>query len=298
MIQELETNFTKIPNQLIDDTSISDKAKVTYIKMRRCAPSWTFSVRGLAKVLKKSIGTISGALKELEEKGYIERQQTRDEFNRFGRMKYTIRNTPCTDNLNDNKDYISDNTNSNNSYKLSCCLTTDFRSLEEYLDRDLTPSEKEIWKRWQNEWKDPRIIKHAINDNEFREKIRFSDVDATLNRWKELGLNTLKEVYNFTLEMKYKKTKEVIKKRLQDSDKEFESVLGHTEVGKTIGYRDFLLSTFHTNRERFLLSSESVPIEVFKYLPDEMLDELINYYDKTENEYRKEKAIEALERCG
>lgn len=123
-------------------------------------------------------------------------------------------------------------------------------------------------------------------------------MDATLNRWKELGLNTLKEVYNFTLEMKYKKTKEVIKKRLQDSDKEFESVLGHTEVGKTIGYRDFLLSTFHTNRERFLLSSESVPIEVFKYLPDEMLDELINYYDKTENEYRKEKAIEALEKSG
>ena len=69
MTQELETNYTKIPNQLIDDTSISDKAKVTYIKMRRCAPSWTFSVRGLAKVLKKSIGTISGALKELEEKG-------------------------------------------------------------------------------------------------------------------------------------------------------------------------------------------------------------------------------------
>ena len=71
MTQELETNYTKIPNQLIDDTSISDKAKVTYIKMRRCAPSWTFSVRGLAKVLKKSIGTISGALKELEEKGFL-----------------------------------------------------------------------------------------------------------------------------------------------------------------------------------------------------------------------------------
>lgn len=47
-----------------------------------------------------------------------------------------------------------------------------------------------------------------------------------------------------------------------------------------------------------MLSSESVPIEVFKYLPDEMLDELINYYDKTENEYRKEKAIEALEKSG
>ena len=214
MTQELETNYTKIPNQIIDDTSISDKAKVTYIKMRRCAPSWTFSVRGLAKVLQKSIGTISGALKELEEKGYIERQQTRDEFNRFGRMKYTIRNTPCTDHLNANKDSILDSTNSNNSHKLPCCLTTDLRSLAEYLGRDLTPSEKEMWKRWLNDWKDPRIIKHAINDNEFREKIRFSDVDTTLNRWKELRLYTLKEVYNFTLELKYQKTKE---KRVQES---------------------------------------------------------------------------------
>lgn len=298
MTQELETNYTKIPNQLIDDTSISDKAKVTYIKMRRCAPSWTFSVRGLAKVLKKSIGTISGALKELEEKGYIERQQTRDEFNRFGRMEYTIRNTPCTNNLNDNKDSILDKTNSNNSHELSGCLTTDLRSLAEYLGRDLTPSEKEMWKRWQKDWSDPRIIKHAIDDNEFREKIRFSDVDATLNRWKELRLYTLKEVYNFTLEMKYQKTKEVIKKKLQDSDKDFGSVLGHTAVGKIIGYRDYLISAFHANREDFLLSSESVPIEVFKYLPDEMLDELIKHFDETENEYRKEKAIEALERSG
>lgn len=298
MTQELETNYTKIPNQLIDDTSISDKAKVTYIKMRRCAPSWTFSVRGLAKVLKKSIGTISGALKELEEKGYIERRQTRDEFNRFSRMEYTIRNTPCTDNLNDNKNSIPDNTNSNNSYELSCCLTTDLRSLAEYLGRDLTPSEKEMWKRWQKDWSDPRIIKHAIDDNEFREKIRFSDVDATLNRWKELRLYTLKEVYNFTLEMKYQKTKEVIKKKLQDSDKDFGSVLGQTAVGKIIGYRDNLISAFHSNREEFLLSSESVPIEVFKYLPDEMLDELIKQFAKTNNDYRKEKAIEALERSG
>ena len=247
-------------------------------------------------MLKKSIGTISGALKELEEKGYIERRQTRDEFNRFGRMEYTIRNTPCTDNLNDNKDSIPDNTNSNNSYKPSPCLTTDLRTLAEYLGRDLTPSEKEMWIRWQKDWSDPRIIKHAIDDNEFREKIRFSDVDTTLNRWKELRLYTLKEVYNFTLEQKYQKTKEVIKKKLQDSDKDFESVLGQTSVGKTIGYRNRLISVFNKNREEFLSLSESVPIEVFKYLPDEMLDELIKRFDETENKYRKEKALEALER--
>ena len=166
------------------------------------------------------------------------------------------------------------------------------------MGRDLTPSEKEMWKRWQKDWNDPRIIKHAINDNEFREKIRFSDVDTTLNRWKELRLYTLKEVYNFTLEQKYQKTKEVIKKKLQDSDKDFESVLGQTSVGKTIGYRNRLISVFNKNREEFLSLSESVPIEVFKYLPDEMLDVLIINFDKTRDDYRKEKAIEALERSG
>ena len=164
------------------------------------------------------------------------------------------------------------------------------------MGRDLTPSEKEMWIRWQKDWSDPRIIKHAIDDNEFREKIRFSDVDTTLNRWKELRLYTLKEVYNFTLEQKYQKTKEVIKKKLQDSDKDFESVLGQTSVGKTIGYRNRLISVFNKNREEFLSLSESVPIEVFKYLPDEMLDELIKRFDETENKYRKEKALEALER--
>ena len=298
MTQDIENNYTKIPNQLIDDTSISDKAKVTYIKMRRCTPSWTFSVRGLAKVLKKSIGTISGALKELEEKGYIERQQTRDEFNRFGRMEYTIRNKPCTDNLNDNKDSIPDNTNSNNSHEPSSLLTTDFHYVEKYLDRELTPSEKEMWRRWQNDWNDTRIIMHAIKDNEFREKIRFIDVDATLNRWKESGLKTLKEVYNFTLEMQYKRTKEVVKERLQTSSKEPTEVMANTEVGKIIGYRNFLIDDFVDDRKHFFITSETVPIEVFKYLPDEMLDELIKYFDGNDYYFRKEKAIEALERSG
>ena len=98
--------------------------------------------------------------------------------------------------------------------------------------------------------------------------------------------------------MQYKRTKEVVKERLQTSSKEPTEVMANTEVGKIIGYRNFLIDDFVDDRKHFFITSETDPIEVFKYLPDEMLDELIKYFDGNDYYFRKEKAIEALERSG
>ena len=39
MIEQVKDNFTQIPNQIIDDIRISDRAKAVYVKMRRCGPN-------------------------------------------------------------------------------------------------------------------------------------------------------------------------------------------------------------------------------------------------------------------
>ena len=49
MIEQVKDNFTLIPNRIIDDNEVSDRAKAVYVKMRRCGTDWTFSIRGLIK---------------------------------------------------------------------------------------------------------------------------------------------------------------------------------------------------------------------------------------------------------
>lgn len=44
MIEQVKDNFTQIPNRIIDDTKVSDRAKAVYVKMRRCGTAWTFSI--------------------------------------------------------------------------------------------------------------------------------------------------------------------------------------------------------------------------------------------------------------
>ena len=108
MIEQVKDNFTQIPNRIIDDTKVSDRAKAVYVKMRRCGTAWTFSIRGLAKSLGKGTGSIAHALKELEEKGYIERFQTRDGNNRFSRMEYRVYNDPYADISHTDEPYTQD----------------------------------------------------------------------------------------------------------------------------------------------------------------------------------------------
>ena len=119
MIEQVKDNFTQIPNQIIDDIRISDRAKAVYVKMRRCGPKWSFSVRSLAADLGKNQGTVARALKELEESGYIERFQTRGVGSRFSKMEYRVLNSPHTDppnaaipqaNRRGDIEYYSDNT--------------------------------------------------------------------------------------------------------------------------------------------------------------------------------------------
>lgn len=304
MIEQVRNNFTQIPNQIIDDTGISDRAKAVYIKMRRCSPDWSFSVRGLAAVLKKNPGTVSRALKELEDKGYIERFQTRDECSRFAKMEYRVLNGPHSissdtdkphpNDRDDNEYSCKDNTNPKNTIRKANCLTADLSAFTEYYHRALMPSEIDIWKKWQSNKIDSRLIKIAIKDNEYRrERLTLEHVDETLKDWAKKGIKTPVDANNYILESKHQNTQYKIRADSHgDLDEEsISSKVNCCKTGDLILWRDDLISEARTKNSRFSYDAFCCPTDVFEYLPEDVLDMLIDLYKQNDDTERLKEAM-------
>ena len=64
-------NFSTIPNQLLNDQSVSLSAKGLYVFMRGKPPLWNFTIRSMAKQLKEGETAIGSALNELKDSGWI-----------------------------------------------------------------------------------------------------------------------------------------------------------------------------------------------------------------------------------
>ena len=63
-------------------------------KMLSLPEDWDYTTRGLATICKDGVDSIGTALKELEKRGYLIRNQLRDEKGRIRDMEYVIYETP------------------------------------------------------------------------------------------------------------------------------------------------------------------------------------------------------------
>ena len=305
MIEQVKDNFTQIPNQIIDDIRISDRAKAVYVKMRRCGPKWSFSVRSLAADLGKNQGTVARALKELEESGYIERFQTRGVGSRFSKMEYRVLNSPHTDppnaaipqaNRRGDIEYYSDNTISNNTISKTDYLTGDLSSFEEFFHRPLMPSEKAIWERWKRDKVDSRFIETAIKDNEYRrERLTLEHVDESLKEWDAKGLKTLVDINNYILEAKYQNTQYKIRTDSHADTDEANSAVERCKTGNLKQWRDALISMYSENPKDFEYYASRCQTEVFKYLPEAVLKALIVLYEEKNDSELLSAAKEMME---
>lgn len=86
-------NFTVIHNTILQDPSISYKAKGLFVDMLSLPDDWVFTVRGMVKRSTDGRDSITSALKELEDAGYIRRKQNR-ENGKFSANEYVIIETP------------------------------------------------------------------------------------------------------------------------------------------------------------------------------------------------------------
>lgn len=98
--QEKLTDFTVIRNSIFKDKTLSIKAKGMACQLLSLPPTWEYSVRGLVGISNDGEASVRSALSELEEHGYLRREQNREE-GKFGKSKYVI-----TDMLKSEKPFV------------------------------------------------------------------------------------------------------------------------------------------------------------------------------------------------
>lgn len=91
---EKDLNYTTMCNYHLRDQSLSLKAKGLLSMLLSLPDSWKYSVRGLAAISREGPDGIMAGLKELEQRGYLERHQTRQMNGRMGQIEYVIFEMP------------------------------------------------------------------------------------------------------------------------------------------------------------------------------------------------------------
>ena len=78
-----KSNFTIIPNEVIENENISVQALAIYVKLRRNSATWNLNMKAFAKKCGLNIATFYKYLKELYNEGLIKRVQTKDDQGRY-----------------------------------------------------------------------------------------------------------------------------------------------------------------------------------------------------------------------
>jgi hypothetical protein len=92
---KIKDNFTIIPNDIIRNKSISDRARFIFCYMASMPDDWKFYQGVMAKELGYTKDTLRKYIEELLETGYLDREQRR-EVGKFDSYDYTLNFSPCT----------------------------------------------------------------------------------------------------------------------------------------------------------------------------------------------------------
>ena len=98
---EKTKDFTIMYNHHLRNTKLSLKAKGLLSLMLSLPEDWDYTTKGLACICKDGVDSITTALKELEQHGYLTRQRLRNENGQLGDIEYTIHEKPAGDETKD-----------------------------------------------------------------------------------------------------------------------------------------------------------------------------------------------------
>ena len=93
---EKTRDYTVMSNYHLRDTSLSLKAKGLLSLMLSLPENWDYTMKGLARICKDGINSISGGIRELEAHGYLVRARIRGANGQLGSIEYTILEQPKT----------------------------------------------------------------------------------------------------------------------------------------------------------------------------------------------------------
>ncbi len=87
-------NYTVMLNHHLRNKELSLKARGLFSVILSLPDDWDYTVKGLAYICKEGTDSIRGALKELEQQGYIERSRVRNEKGQLTTAEYIIHEQP------------------------------------------------------------------------------------------------------------------------------------------------------------------------------------------------------------
>jgi hypothetical protein len=91
---EKNKNYTVMSNYHLKDKTLTLKSKGLLSMILSLPEEWNYTTRGLASICKEGVDCIGATLRELENAGYIERNQLRDERGRITDTEYVIYEFP------------------------------------------------------------------------------------------------------------------------------------------------------------------------------------------------------------
>jgi len=91
---EKTRDYTVMSNYHLRDISLSLKAKGLLSLMLSLPENWDYTMKGLARICKDGIDSISGGIRELEAHGYLIRERVRGANGQLGSIEYTILEQP------------------------------------------------------------------------------------------------------------------------------------------------------------------------------------------------------------
>lgn len=149
---KIKDNFTIIPNDIIRNKSLSDRARFIFCYMASMPDDWKFYQGVMAKELGYTKDTLRKYIEELLETGYLSREQRR-ETGKFDSYDYTLNFTPC----GKNTDTVKSRNGEKPTRENSSLINKDFEQRKTIINIDL---DKEI----ENEFS--HFEKVVINDSQ------------------------------------------------------------------------------------------------------------------------------------
>lgn len=173
----IKRDFAQVPNTLINDNSLSDRARFLFCYMAAKPDGWKFYQDKMAKDLKMSLDTLRKYLAELIDSGWVSRTMVR-EGGKFDSYEYDLNPEPCgknTDTVKNGLGKIPTRENSAlNNTKLEITLT------------------KEKTKKKDKSIEDaPKIILQTISS--FYEEVKTEMHKALSKRFEKHIVNTVLE---------------------------------------------------------------------------------------------------------
>jgi len=115
----IHARFGIVPNDLLNSSNISFKAKGLYAFIQSKPDAWDFSAERISNQVKEGLPSIISGLKELESNGYLQRKKYQNKLGHF-EIEYILYENPFVENLYTGNPFVENPLNgkpSNNSKK-------------------------------------------------------------------------------------------------------------------------------------------------------------------------------------